>query len=118
MNFLQLCLIGAGGAAGAIARVSIAQLLKSPPWDILIVNFLGSMLIGLVMAWPGDTLRPEFRQIIAAGFCGGFTTFSTFSLQTLELFSKGKISIATSNIALSMALCLFGCWIGLQIAQR
>ena len=76
------------------------------------------MLIGLVMAWPSDSLRPEVRQIVATGFCGGFTTFSTFSLQTIELFSKGKTTIATSNIALSVAMCLIGCWIGLQIAQK
>lgn len=118
MNLLQLSLIGAGGALGAIARVVFSQLLKSPPWDILLINFLGSLLIGLAMAWPGESVRPEIRQFLAAGFCGGFTTFSTFSFQTIELISKGKLSIATANIVFSVAVCLLGCWAGLQVAQR
>ena len=118
MTLQQTALVGAGGAMGAISRAWLAHLLKSPPWDILAINVLGSFLIGLVLGWQSEHLSPNVRLLLGTGFCGGFTTFSTFSHQTLDLMAKGKTGTAMASMLASLVLCLAGTWAGIQLVQR
>jgi CrcB protein len=86
------------------------------PWGTLAVNVSGSLVIGLFAALTGTEGRwlvsPELRQFFMAGLCGGYTTFSSFSLQTLNFAREGEWLKAGSNALLSVLLCLVGTWLG------
>jgi len=116
-----LALVGAGGAAGAMARGGIALLLHGTrfPWATLVVNAAGSFLAGALMArlalsaagGAADAPR-QWQALLVTGFCGGFTTFSTFCWQTLEQLQRGQTLAAAANVAGSLALCLAAVWLG------
>ena len=114
-------LIGLGGALGSMARhwcngLAAAALGIAFPWGTLIINVLGSMVIGFAAAAMGAGGRfpvsNEARLFLMVGICGGYTTFSAFSLQTLTLLQNGEVLPATGNIGLSVILCLIGVWLG------
>lgn len=115
---MSLLLVGTGGFLGAVLRWLLTQKLANQPWDILVANVAGSLLIGLLLGWPGEGITEKHRLFLATGLCGGFTTFSTFSLQTLKLLQQGEILVAGLNIALSIVLCILGAWIGVALAQK
>ena len=115
MNAASYLLIALGGAIGSVGRAWIGMLAARLfgmgfPWGTMVVNVLGSCVIGIVAATaisPGRTiLPPEIRVFLMVGFCGGFTTFSSFSLQTFELLREGRVAAAGTNILLSVGLCL------------
>lgn len=118
-------LIALGSALGGVARYACAGWAAAPfgeafPFGTLIVNVAGSFLIGLVAGLSGPDSRfliaPDTRHFLMAGFCGGFTTFSAFSLQTLTLVREGALAQAGANIILSVFLCLLATWLGFQAA--
>ena len=118
--------IGLGSALGGVARFGCGQWAEqawdtSFPWGTLLVNVTGSLLIGLlaVLSGPDGRLRvgPNVRQFAMTGFCGGFTTFSAFSLQTLELIERQALDAAAINIVASSALCLLSVWVGASAAS-
>jgi len=86
------------------------------PWGTIIVNVVGSFIIGFFATLTGPDGRvmasTETRQFVMVGLCGGYTTFSSFSLQTLELVRDGEMLRAGGNIALSVILCLLAVWLG------
>ena len=86
------------------------------PWGTLLINVLGSFVIGLFGALTGSrgavSVPPDIRVFVMVGICGGFTTFSSFSLQTLELLQSGEILSAGSYILGSVVLCLLAVWVG------
>ena len=90
------------------------------PWGTLIVNVVGSFVIGLFAALTGTEGRllvpAEGRIFVMVGLCGGFTTFSSFSLQTLNLLNDGEKLFAAANVALSVVLCLAFVWLGHSLA--
>jgi CrcB protein len=117
--------IAIGSALGGIARYwcsGIAARLfgETFPWGTLIVNVIGSFVIGLFAALTGPEGRifvPSVaRQFVMIGLCGGYTTFSSFSLQTLNLTTDGEYLYAGLNIVLSVALCLIAVWLGSILA--
>ena len=119
-------LVAAGGALGTMARYFVSSaalpLSKHLPWGTLIVNVLGSFAIGffgtLTLA-NGRFPWPEpWRMFVMVGFCGGFTTFSSFSLQTLDLLRGGAAGRACLNIGLSLALCLGAVALGHALASH
>jgi protein CrcB len=112
-------LIALGSGFGGVARhwlsTLIAARITSPvPWPTLIVNVIGSALIGFVLA--SSELRPGAKQFLAVGVLGGFTTFSAFSAQTLELFQAGKPALACAYAAGSVFACVLGCSLAWTIA--
>ena len=116
-------LIGLGSAIGGILRyvltaAFVRMLGPEFPWGTIFINVTGSMLIGGLAAVSGPTgrfpLDDEWRQFLMAGFCGGYTTFSAFSLQTLVLAEQGAWSWAAANVAGSVVLCLLGVYVGYQ----
>ena len=122
MNSLSpLVWIAVGGAVGSVARAMVALSLPARfPWATLLVNVLGSLLIGWLMARLGpieSATAASLRSLLVAGFCGGFTTFSTFSWQTLEQMQKGQWGAATMNVLLSVGLCLLAVWLGFKLGR-
>ena len=119
--------VALGGALGSMARygVSLAagRLWGSAfPWGTLIVNVVGSFIIaffGMLTVSDGLTpASPGLRTFVMVGFCGGFTTFSSFSLQTLELV-RGKEGLsAVANIVISVTLCLLAAAVGFYLAAQ
>jgi CrcB protein len=113
--------IALGGAAGSVARAMVALALPARfPWATLLVNVLGSLLIGWLMARLGPVesgTAATLRSLLVAGFCGGFTTFSTFSWQTLEQMQKGQWGAAVGNVLLSVSLCLLAVWLGFRMGR-
>jgi CrcB protein len=113
--------VALGGALGSVCRfwlgMTVAQRLEEVfPWGTLTVNVLGSFIIGFTAVLTGPDSRlfvpADARIFVIVGFCGGFTTFSTFSLQTLTLLRDGDITRAGLNIVVSVAACLLSVWLG------
>jgi len=106
--------VGVGGALGSLARywltVWAMPFSQRLPWSTIGINVVGSFVIGLVATLTlasGRHPAPEWaRLFVMVGICGGFTTFSSFSLQTLELLRLGAWGRALANVALSVVLCL------------
>ena len=121
----QLLAIAGGGALGAVLRFSMSSNIyrvfgREFPYGTLAVNVLGSLLMGLffILIIERGTLSAEWRSVIMIGFLGAFTTFSTFSIETLALLESGELSRAALNIFLSVALCLGATWLGLVIGRQ
>jgi len=117
--------VGLGGAVGSIARFWASGVVarhfgETFPWGTLIVNVTGSFIIGFfatVTSPDGRWLAaPPVRQFMMMGLCGGYTTFSSFSLQTLNLARDGEYFLAAANSVLSFILCLLGVWLGHALA--
>lgn len=121
MNFSTLMWIALGGGAGSVARAVIGYALQGRfPWATLLVNAVGSLLIGWLMARLGSLeieASARFQSFLVVGFCGGFTTFSTFSWQTLEQMMKGQWTAAVANVLLSVFICLAAVWLGYRLGQ-
>jgi CrcB protein len=117
--------VAVGSALGGMGRYwcsgIVARLMgETFPWGTLIINILGSLVIGLFGTLTGPDGRmfvgTTARQFVMIGICGGYTTFSSFSLQTLSLMNDGEWLRAGANIGLSVVLCLFAVWAGHVIA--
>ncbi|MSO76126.1 MAG: fluoride efflux transporter CrcB [Alphaproteobacteria bacterium] len=107
-------LVAGGSALGGVARYAcglwaLALFGGGFPWGTLIVNILGSFVIGLV---AGLTTSADVRLFVMVGLCGGYTTFSAFSLETLALMQDGAWGKAGLYIALSLIACLAAVWLG------
>ena len=127
MNGLTTTLwIGLGRALGTIARYWIAvwslPLSRTLPWGTIGINISGSFLIGLVgtltLASGRHPMPETARLFVMVGFCGGFTTFSSFSLQTLDLMRGGAWSRAVLNVGFSVLLCLAAVAVGHLLAAH
>lgn len=110
-----------GSALGGAARYWCSGVVANTfgatfPWGTLVVNVVGSFIIGFFGTLTGPDGRlfvpSEYRQFVMVGFCGGYTTFSSFSLQTLALMQDGEWGHAGLNIGLSVVLCLASVWLG------
>ena len=113
--------IAAGSALGGMARYACSSLIanwfgQTFPLGTLVINVLGSFVIGFFAALTGPDGRVlvpgDVRQFVMVGLCGGYTTFSSFSLQTLTLAQDGEFLWAGLNIAASVVLCLVAVWLG------
>jgi fluoride exporter len=114
-------LVALGGAIGSVGRFWLggvigARMGETFPWGTIIINITGSFLIGLFFAMtePGSRwiAPPGTRAFLMTGICGGYTTFSSFSLQTLNLLRDGEWLYASGNVILSVALCMIAVWLG------
>ena len=117
----QLIAVALGGACGAVVRFLMSTGLyqwlgRGFPYGTLVVNVVGSFLIGLLteaLILQRIAITLEYRAAILVGFIGAFTTFSTFSLETMYLLEQGSLTKAALNIVFSVLGCLFAVWIGL-----
>jgi CrcB protein len=120
---LKLFYIALGGAGGALARYLLAthvQTLWTGLWPLgtLLVNAGGSLLIGCVFVLlERSLLHPDWRSIVVVGFLGAFTTFSTFSLETVELWQGGETALALFYALASVTCCVFAAAAGIALTR-
>lgn len=114
-----------GGGLGATARYGAGlwaerALGEEFPWGTLLVNVGGSLLIGVLMhfALTADWMTPRAKLALVTGFCGAFTTFSTFSYETLRAIQADDYRVAALNVGLNVVLCLGATFLGLYGASR
>lgn len=115
--------VAMGGALGAVLRYLANQLIPLSkggfPYATLMVNVLGSILIGVlyVVIVERAGLSGYWRELLIVGFCGGFTTFSTFSLEALQLWQSGHIQTAILYIVLSVVFCIVAALISISLMR-
>lgn len=121
---METLLIAVGSGVGGVLRYLVSGLVARTlgevfPLGTLAVNVLGSFVIGLFVALTGPDGRllidPRLRQAFTLGVCGGFTTFSSFSMQTLALLQDGEWELAALNVVASLVLCLLAVWAGWEL---
>ena len=121
---LNLLCVGLGGFVGAILRaltgifVSKIVLLSAFPYATLIVNVLGSFLIGMLLTSSYVLSNPNLKSFLTAGLLGGLTTFSTFSFDTLSLIELRFFSAALFNVALNVGLALIAFFLGSELVKH
>lgn len=122
INFVAIAL---GGALGAVGRFVSSQWIysllgRSFPYGTLFVNFVGSFIMGFLAIVLIERLiaGPELRAFLLIGFLGSFTTFSTFSLETVNLFSGGESFKAFVNMFASLFVCVSACWLGMILGRQ
>ena len=126
MNYL---VIGLGGALGSMLRFGLGSLIDTNvqktgylfPWGTIIVNITGCFVIGFIFtisAAEGRIILSSLtRNFILIGILGGYTTFSSFTLQTLNLWNDKQWGGAAANVLISVVLCLVGVWLGAALAE-
>ncbi len=124
VNVSQVIWVALGGALGAVSRFWLSSWVNQRyagnfPLGTLSVNLLGSMLFGFlfVIIFSLSVHREPLRLAVLVGFMGAFTTFSTFSFETMRLIQEHAIGLAVLNICSSCLLCVLGCWIGDWVAK-
>lgn len=120
----NLLAIAAGGALGALGRYGVMHLVgllagRVFPWGTLVVNLLGSLLLGVlfVLVVQNEAVRREWESVLTVGFLGAFTTFSTFSLETLVMLQTGRILTAAAYVGTSVLVCVAACGLGMRLAR-
>ncbi|HKL26082.1 MAG TPA: fluoride efflux transporter CrcB [Desulfuromonadales bacterium] len=122
---MQIVYIGLFGALGCVSRYLVSGWVlgaagSALPYGTLAVNLIGSFLLGLIMAGSQHSalFSPEVRLGITVGFMGGFTTFSTFSYETIRLLEDGSFGAAMANILLNVLVCVFAAALGIFMARQ
>ena len=110
----EVALVAAGGAIGSVARYGAYLVLVNAsgfPWGTLAVNYIGSFVIGIIAA---ANPSQDARLLLMTGVCGGFTTFSAFSLDTVSMMREGQVSRALAYVAASLVGCIAATWLGFR----
>ena len=125
MHWMQFVWVAVGGALGAMGRFGISTWIgersaNSFPLGTLAVNLGGSFLFGVLFVAIFSTVPPResLRLLVLVGFLGAFTTFSTFSFETMRLVEEGQLPLALLNVVASFGLCLLGVWLGYVVAKN
>ncbi|HLR26652.1 MAG TPA: fluoride efflux transporter CrcB [Fodinibius sp.] len=119
----SVLIVGIGGFLGSIGRYLISYLIKQQwpfpfPFGTITVNLLGSLLIGIIMALSlTENIGQQMRLLLATGFCGGFTTFSTFSFEFFSLLQKEHSGYAFLYAGASLMLGLLFVWLGFSLGK-
>jgi len=118
---MTLLLVAVGGAIGSVARALAAYAVPAGrlPWATILVNVVGSFIIGWLISrfLPLGEHNIRAHSFWVVGVCGGFTTFSSFSWQTFEQLQKGNWGVAAVNVIFSVVLCLAATWLGWRLAR-
>lgn len=124
-SVLQGLVIASGGAIGALLRYITSQFIYNRlgqefPYGTLGVNIIGSLLMGFfyILFIERLALSSEWRSFLLIGLLGAFTTFSTFSIETLNLMFSGELIKAVLNIVISVLLCIIAAWVGVVIGRQ
>lgn len=119
-----ITLVGIGGAIGSILRYLAStgiqnKFLSAFPYGTMFVNISGCFLIGIIYALAArSNISPEWRLLLATGICGGYTTFSTFSYESMSLLRDGEIFYATAYITVSVVLGLLATFLPILIIEK
>ena len=122
---MKIVYLGIFGGLGCVARYMISGWVynlagRSLPYGTLAVNVIGSLLLGVIMegSMRSTLLSPELRIGLTVGFMGGFTTFSTFSYETVRLLEEGSLIAAGANILLNATVCIAAAVVGIYLARQ
>lgn len=122
---VKIFYLGIFGGLGCVARYMISGWIytlagRALPYGTLAVNVIGSLFLGLIMegSLRSTLLSPDLRIGITVGFMGGFTTFSTFSYETVRLLEEGSLVAAGANILLNVTVCIAAAVIGIYLARQ
>ncbi len=121
MNLKNILLVGLGGGIGAIFRFYISTLHKGTfPLSTFLINIVGSFFIGIIFALnvKNEHFSEELKLFLATGICGGFTTFSAFSLENIQLIKQAEYGMAGLYIFASIVFSLLACFAGLKIINQ
>lgn len=115
----NLLLIALGGAVGSVLRYLVSSLNTSFPWCTFTVNILGSLLIGLLVGLVSKgMLSPELKLLLVTGFCGGFTTFSTFANESFSMVKAGDILLTALYVGASVFIGVIAVWGGMILSNH
>jgi len=121
----QVLTIAAGGALGALMRFWVSNGIygvfgRGFPYGTLVVNVLGSLMMGFlyILFLERMSVSPEVRGALLVGFLGAFTTFSTFSIETINLIEQADLLKAALNMVLSVGACVLACWAGVILGRQ
>jgi CrcB protein len=121
MTWTQFLLVGLGGFLGSVLRYMMSLFIRPSgfPFATLLVNLAGSFLIGIIVAVSlrHPQLKPEWRLFLATGFCGGFTTFSAFAIENLELLKTGQYGYCMAYVAGTVVLGIFAAYLGFSLGR-
>jgi CrcB protein len=120
MNFISFLLVGAGGAIGSMLRYGVAQVSvnKLFPYHTFIVNIIGSFVIGALLGLLlKNNISNDGWKFLATGICGGFTTFSAFSLEGFELLQQHRYTVFLLYFFLSIIIGLAATWLGYTLTK-
>ena len=114
----NLLLVALGGAAGSVLRYLLSGLNTSFPWGTFTVNVLGSLLIGLLVGFVSKgVLSPEMKLLLVTGFCGGFTTFSTFANESFCMMKAGDVLLTALYVGASVIIGILAVWGGMTLSN-
>ena len=117
--FIKCMAVGIGGFLGSVLRYLLSEIpIKqiNYPVNTLITNIIGAVIIGMIISYADKTgMRPEKLLLLKTGFCGGLTTFSTFSHETFKLIENGSLLLAGSYVILSVTCSIVGVYLGLRM---
>lgn len=121
----MLLAVALGSAVGGVARFLLSAWIQqrtatSFPYATLLVNVSGSLALGFLATWTFETagISSELRALLTTGLCGGYTTFSSFSLETVALAEEGALGRAALYVALSVTLCVMAALLGIYGARQ
>ena len=121
---LNYLLVSIGAAIGGALRYGLSNYIQKKqsiifPTGTMLVNIIGSFILGIIMFYLNEKelIGNELRLFLTVGLCGGFTTFSTFSYETMMLFKDSEIGLAFLNILLNLTLCLLGIYLAYLISK-
>ena len=114
----NLLLVALGGAIGSVLRYMLSSINTSFPWGTFAVNILGSLLIGLLVGLVSKgVLSPEMKLLMVTGFCGGFTTFSTFANESFGMMKVGDVLLMALYVGVSVVIGILAVWGGMALSN-
>jgi CrcB protein len=120
-DFLAISVAAVVGAnlRYVLSRLAVREFGPVFPYGTLIINILGSFILGLFLIWTTERVLvdPRWRLLVAVGFCGSFTTFSSYAFETMSLFEQGQWGLMLANIFSNNLLCLGGTLAGMAVAR-
>ena len=111
--------VALGGALGSVCRYLVSRMIvTSFPWGTFTVNVIGSLLIGLLVGLTAKSIvSPEMKLLLVTGFCGGFTTFSTFANESFAMIKAGDMMMTALYVAASVIAGIVAVWIGMNVSE-
>ena len=119
MMWQNILFVAFGGAVGSVCRYLTSRLFEASfPWATLLVNIVGSLLIGLLVGLSSkNVISPDMKLLLVTGFCGGFTTFSTFANESFGMLKAGDVLLAALYVGLSVAIGIMAVWLGMNVSD-
>jgi fluoride exporter len=121
---MEWLVVFVGGGLGSLARFGMTKVFAGWTTEFPVATLLSNLVACLILGFVAGIVaqRAQFSPLmklgITAGFCGGFSTFSTFSLESVELMSNGKVLLAGAYVVASVGLCFLGVWVGQMLARQ